>query len=345
MSVQHNEFDRACGALIGMAIGDALGMPSQTLSRAEIVRHYGQITGFVAPIDEHPVSHGLLAAKVTDDTEQSLLLAARLIQGQGVLDEMQWANDLLVWEAEIRARGLRDLLGPSTKAALEAMLNGASPAQSGRIGTTNGAAMRITPIGIAVQSSTLEEMIDQVELACRLTHNTGEAIAAAAAVASMVNSGIDGMDFSSAIPQAIKAAELGQQRGYAHGDGQIAQKIAQAVALVRAGASVEGFAQEVGTSVASHQSIPAAFGVVLLAECDPWKATLIAANIGDDTDTIGAISGAMAGACVGVSGFPTDKVDQVRRANTLAIEETAIDLLALRNRTLAAALPTKETSP
>ncbi len=70
-----------------MAIGDALGMPSQTLTRADIVRHYGRITDFVAPMNDHPVSHGLAAAQVTDDTEQTLLLAARLIKGQGVLDE------------------------------------------------------------------------------------------------------------------------------------------------------------------------------------------------------------------------------------------------------------------
>ncbi len=222
------------------------------------------------------------------------------------------------------------------------MLNGASPATSGRNGTTNGAAMRIAPVGISTRPSPLDELVDQVERACRLTHNTGEAIAAAAAVASVISSGIDGLDFCAAIPQAIMAAERGQQRGYANGNSQIARKISSAIAFARSGASEEEFAKEIGTSVASHESVPAAFGVILLAGGDPWKATLIAANIGDDTDTIGAISGAMAGACVGVSGFPTDKADQVRRANALAIEQIAVDLLALRERNSATAQPRKE---
>lgn len=345
MGTQDQEFDRACGALIGMAVGDALGMPSQTLTRADIIRHYGRITDFVAPIDDHPVSHGLSAAKVTDDTEQTLLLASRLIQGNGVLDEPLWAKDLITWEADVRTRGLRDLLGPSTKAALEAMLNGVSPTESGRNGTTNGAAMRITPIGISALSAPLDELINQVELACRLTHNTGEAIAAAAAVASVVSSGIEGMDFSYAIPQAIKAAELGQQRGYANGDSQIAQKISEAISVALSGASVEEFVEKIGNSVASHESVPAAFGVVVLAGGDPWKATLIAANIGDDTDTIGAIAGAMAGACTGRSGFPADKVDQVRSANALAIEQIATDLLAFRNRITIGIQSRKEANP
>ncbi len=167
---------------------------------------------------------------------------------------------------------------------------------------------------------------------CALTHNTGEAIAAAAAVASVINSGIDGSNFDATLPKAVKAAELGQKRGYAEGDQQIARKISDAIAFARSGASAEEFADKIGTSVASHEAVPAAFGVVILAGGDPWKATLIAANIGDDTDTIGAMSGAMAGACIGVSGFPTNKIDQVRQANTLNIEQYATDLLTLRER-------------
>ncbi len=46
-------------------------------------------------------------------------------------------------------RGSRDLLGPSTKRALERLAAGEPGAETGRDGTTNGAAMRVTPVGIA----------------------------------------------------------------------------------------------------------------------------------------------------------------------------------------------------
>ena len=75
------------GALTGVAVGDALGMPAQTLDRAEIQARYGRITGFVAPFDDHPVSHGLRAGMVTDDTEQMLLLARMLIDQPGRFDD------------------------------------------------------------------------------------------------------------------------------------------------------------------------------------------------------------------------------------------------------------------
>ena len=87
-------------ALLGLAIGDALGMPGQTLDRAAIRAAYGRITGFVDPLPDHPVSHGLSAGMVTDDTEQTLLLARRLIADRGGFDTDAWAADLLGWEGQ-----------------------------------------------------------------------------------------------------------------------------------------------------------------------------------------------------------------------------------------------------
>ncbi len=324
--------DRASAALTGLAVGDALGMPTQTMSVAEIRCHYGKISTFVAPYDGHPVADGLQPAQVTDDTEQTFLLSERLIDDAGLIDQTRWAMDLLAWEADIKERGLRDLLGPSSKAALDALLSGTSVSETGRYGTTNGAAMRIVPVGIAAPCEPLPDLIDMVERACRLTHNTGEAIAAAAAVAAVISCGVDGLDFKSAVNSALEAAEAGQHRGYPEGAQDMAARIASALDLADRGSAADELARKTGTSVAAHESVPAAFGIVRLAEGDPWQAALIAANVGDDTDTIGAIAGAMAGACAGCSVFPDDKVREVRAANDLPVEQVAKDLLGLRAR-------------
>jgi len=337
-------FDRACATLIGVAMGDALGMPTQTLSRADIRQHYGRIAGFVPPMPDHPVSHGLAAGAVTDDTEQTMLLAARLVAGAGEIDDAAWARDLLDWEAGVRARGLRDLLGPSTKAALERLLSGVPAAETGRGGTTNGAAMRIAPVGIMTPPAPRGALIDRVERACRLTHNTGEAIAAAAAVATVISCGIEGIGFDAALAPAFRAAADGQRRGHPAGDTRIAERLAEAVALADETGSEAALADRIGTSVASHQSVPAAFGIVRLAGGDPWQAMLLAANIGDDTDTIGAIAGAMAGACRGRAGFPAAAIATLDRVNGLQIETTAAALLALRGAAASISGP-RETAP
>ena len=141
--------DRALGALAGVAIGDAMGMPTQTLSRAQISETYGAITGFLDAAPSHPVSAGLKAGTITDDTEQSLLLARHLIARGGHVDQQAWAQELLDWERDTHARGVNDLLGPSTKRAIDALQRGVAVTETGRNGTTNGAAMRIVPVGIA----------------------------------------------------------------------------------------------------------------------------------------------------------------------------------------------------
>ena len=319
--------DRAMGALIGVALGDALGMPTQTLNRAAIRATYGRIDGFVAPMQDHPVSHGLRAAMVTDDTEQTLLLAQRLIADRGGFDEAAWVADLLRWETDVRARGLRDLLGPSSKAALVALTAGMDAAETGVRGTTNGAAMRIAPVGISTAPD-VALLLARVEAVSRVTHATGEALAAAAAVAMVISQGIAGASFEDSLPRALAAARAGNQRGAQVGEVDMAGRIVQALAV--AGEGEATLAARIGTSVQSHQSVAAAFGVVRLAKGDPWQAALIAANIGGDTDTIGAIACAMAGACVGIGAFPKHEVDEVISVNRLDLWTLAEGLLALR---------------
>ena len=63
---------RARGALYGLAIGDALGMPTQMLSRPQIVARWGTLlAGFELAPPGHPIAAGLPAGTVTDDTEQA----------------------------------------------------------------------------------------------------------------------------------------------------------------------------------------------------------------------------------------------------------------------------------
>ncbi|WP_287141219.1 ADP-ribosylglycohydrolase family protein, partial [Mesorhizobium sp.] len=181
--------DRAMGALVGGALGDALGMPTQLLSPARIVELYGPVEGFVAPAADHPVSKGLAAGTVTDDTEQALLLGRILVASGDGFDHTRWVKALLDWEREVKARGSYDLLGPSTKRAIDAINDGVPAEEAGRSGDTNGAAMRIAPVGIMMPLEPLDALVAKVAETCRATHNTSIAIAAAAAVAAAVSCG------------------------------------------------------------------------------------------------------------------------------------------------------------
>lgn len=327
--------DRATAALYGLAIGDALGMPTQMLSPTEVLSRFGELSDFQPAAPDHPIAAGMPAGSVTDDTEQALLLADALIRGNGRVDAEAFAHSLVSWEADMEQRGSLDLLGPSTKAAVAAVIAGTPVAESGRRGTTNGAAMRVTPVGIVARSTDLTALVDLVIEASALTHNTGIAIAGASAVAAAVSAGIDGASLDDAIDHGLAAARMGEKHGYWIAGASVPARIELALSLAdptRPIESLRRIREIIGTSLATQESVPAAFGILATVKGAPWQACLAAAAGGGDSDTIAAMAGAVAGSLSGMSGFPAGAVERIRSVNALDLESKAEQLLRLRGR-------------
>ena len=334
-------FSRAYGALAGLALGDALGMPTQAMSPAQIRAVYGRITGLVDGDASQPYAPGMPAGSVTDDTEQALLVASLLVRGRGsssgrvALDAGEFAHALLAWEDSMIARGSLDLLGPSTKAALERVRAGEDPLSVGGAGTTNGAAMRVTPIGIAMSTEDPQAFADAVWSSCQVTHATRQGFQSAALVAAAVSMGIDtprsaASDMTALLWKAVSYVDSLPERGAWTPDPDVVAATRRAMQLVAnpASSSLECLVEQVGTSVASAQAIPMAFA--LLARDPSPQALLDAANIGGDTDTIGAITGAILGAVLGFEVFVGRGLAQVESVSGLHLTEAATALLSLR---------------
>ena len=338
-------FSRAYGALAGLALGDALGMPTQEMSPEQIRSVYGRITGLVDGDASQPYAPGMPAGSVTDDTEQALLVASLLVRGRGTssgrvaLDAGEFAHALLDWEDSMIERGSLDLLGPSTKAALERVRAGEDPLSVGGAGTTNGAAMRVTPIGIAVSTADPEAFADAVWSSCQVTHATRQGFQSAALVAAAVSMGIDwdtpsASDITALLWKALTYVDSLPERGAWTPDPDVVAATRRAMQLVAnpASSSLECLVEQVGTSVASAQAIPMAFA--LLARDPSPRALLDAANIGGDTDTIGAIAGAILGAALGVEVLPADSLSMIEEVSHLGLPSVALELLELRDQAL-----------
>jgi ADP-ribosylglycohydrolase len=324
--------DRALAAFRGLALGDALGMPTQSMSRAEILADYGPITGFVDAGPRQRIAAGMAAGSITDDTEQAVLLAELLVEGGGTVEPTVLADRLLAWEQRMRERGSLDLLGPSTKAALVRLGEGVPVDEAGRTGATNGAAMRITPVGIATDASNLTSFVDVVARTSAPTHNTGLGIAAAAAVGAAVSAGVGGASLAEAVEVAVAAADEGGRRGHWVAGGSIAARLRWAVphlAGLGSDARDAALTEVIGTSVAAQESVVAALALAALAD-DPWTALCRAAGLGGDTDTIAAIAGAVLGATHGGSAWPATAISTVERVNHLDLGPLAGKLLDLR---------------
>ncbi len=328
--------DRALGAFHGLALGDALGMPTQSLSREQIRARYGRIDGLIDADADQPIAPNMPAGAITDDTEQAILVGELLVDGQGHIAPTDLAQRLIDWEAAMRAKGSQDLLGPSTKRAIEMILAGASPEQAGRFGTTNGAAMRITPVGIAADVRDPERFMAQVLQACQVTHNTGLGIASAAAVAAVVSAGINGDGLASALDSGVAAARQGQRLGHWVAGGDIAARIEWTARLCDAtspDALADLIYEVIGTSVASQESVVAAFALaraVANGQLTPYAALCMAASLGGDTDTIAAVLGAMLGATYGLGAWPSEALAQVCAVSQIDLAPLTDRLLALR---------------
>ena len=327
---QEETFSKAWGCLAGLALGDALGMPTEFLTPEQIAAEYGRVETLVGPPDWHPHA-ALPLGRVTDDTEQALALASVYLR-DGRMSAEAAGRAMLDWAAA-QSEHLELYLGPSTRRALEALRDGASPRESGRGGKTNGAAMRVAPVGI-VNAGNLEGALQDTAQACLPTHGTTLAISGAAAVACAIAEALhDGATLDSVLEAASEGAVRGRQHGTWVWTPPLERRIALALQLVR---QAEGETRAlgalhdyVGVDLTMTESIPTAFGIVALADGDPMRAVRYAANLGGDTDTIGAMAGAVCGALRGIDAVDSLMLAQVERVNELNLESVARGLVAV----------------
>lgn len=326
--------DHALGALRGVSLGDALGMPTQSMSATWIRQAYGAIEGLRDAISDEPIAPNMPAGSVTDDTEQALLVAGLIAEGEGHIDPHQLASALLHWEDDMKARGSLDLLGPSTKLALEQIRQGADITTTGRTGTTNGAAMRVSPVGIAhsVEASGFENFVYE---SCRVTHNTVPGFHSALIVAAAVSFGIEGYSTKDALSKALAFVSHIKARGAWSPKADVLTRSQLAIAYASKNEDDTNFVTrlriEFGTSVEANESIPVAVALAWKYAQNPIQALLTAANIGGDTDTIGSIAGGILGASCGSQAFPEALTSQVATVSHLNLQPIADSLLRIRS--------------
>ena len=305
------------GGVYGQALGDAFGMPA-LLTPAQTRARFGRVTGFLAAPDDHPVHAGLPAGRITDDTEQALWLAQQIIREGGVsLDGA--AQAIVAWYDAVGGDTC-PFVGPSTRRGVANIRAGMDLRRSGLGGDTNGAAMRASVVGLIHPSDVSSAARDAATTAIP-THNTSVACAAAAAIAGAVARALDPQaTLRDVLRAGIEAADIGAQLGAPALGASVARRIDLAISLARDETGddesrIQAIHDLVGTGLAASEAVPAAFGVVALADGDPMRAAEIAFALSGDADTIGAMACAICGAWRGIEAIPTALRKALRAAN------------------------------
>lgn len=333
--------DRARGCLAGVALGDAMGMPGELWPRDRIKDHFGWIDKFLPGPIGHFVVDGFVAGQVTDDTQQTYMLADAILEAGGRVDVSTVASHLVRWADRVGASE-GNFLGPSSARAIQKLRENGDPTTTGTGGETNGAAMRIAPVGLLHGSNDLEALVDAVLDASIMSHNTSVAISGASLVAGTISAAIDGGTGESrgelveaVLDVGYRAAALGAGKAESVVSPSVVRRAQWAARLAEHSTTDEQFLQDlydlVGGGVATAEAVPAAVGLLVRSNGDPVRCAILAANLGGDTDTIGAIATGMAGAVAGISAVPNDMLDQLREVNGIGPEHTADRLLAHRH--------------
>ena len=321
-------YTRFYGCLAGVAIGDAMGMPTAGYAPEEIAERFGVVEDFLdAPMD-HPFHGGLRRGEMTDDTELTLLVVDMILRDESPSAEGM-ARRLVGWAME---RGVLEMgvIGPSTRRALQELLRGGDPRETGRWGTTNGAAMKIAPIGL-LHPGKPEEVVSDVVEVCLPTHGTSVAISAASAIAGAVAEALNPhSSLESIVEAAIRCTELGERHGRRVQKPSIAERIGLALSLTEGlepprAAGV--LYTRIGADMRCENSIPTAIALFHSARGEPMTAILSAVNMGGDTDTIASMTGAIAGAYRGIDAFPEEAVRLVEEVNDIRLGELASALV------------------
>ncbi len=314
------------GCLMGVACGDAMGMPTSMMSSDAVKKLFpdGVDDFYDAPVG-HSIHNGYKAGTVTDDTQQTLMVAEAIIE-DGQVNPTKIAQKILQWAERVNAFDT-PMLGPSSLRALQAIQNGEDIERAGSFGDTNGASMRISPVGI-FSAGDIERTVENVALACLPTHNTNIAIAGASAIACAIGTAITSKSsIKTIIKLALEASDKGMSKGTPWLGASIRKRTELALQYIEQefeqNKVIQYLYDVIGTSTATTETVPTALAIVAYCNGDPVKTIKFAATLGGDADTIGAIAGGISGAISGISAFPIAYIDLIERVNRLDLNSYA----------------------
>ena len=325
-------FDRAYGALIGGAIGDAMGMPASFLTRRQIKDTYGYIQDFLTPEKKVQAFHGdLKAGEVTDDTMESVIVGQVLIQCREFSEKAfnaamkQWAIQQKMLESTV--------IGPSTRRYLTALVEGTDPKLTAGQGMTNGSAMRAAPIGVYYHHD-LTKCIEAAAASSLPSHGSKPSVAAACAVAAGVALGVHGgCTPRDVLRAAADAAAYGEKLGAEVTAPSVSRrlKLVETIVDQTRNENISDILDELvdifGASMMSYESVAIAFGAFYATGGHGANGVLAAINAGDDADTNGSICGNLCGAYSGGASFPARWKTRVEASSGIDFKETARLLL------------------
>jgi len=304
---------RFIGCLLGVATGDALGMPVEGWSADAIRMHFGVLSNFYSSS-----LHGLCAGQFTDDT-QMMLMHAESIVATGRVDGDDLARRFVAWLHSGDVRGI----GHSTLLSIKRLEHGVHWQESGQTGefaAGNGVAMRIAPVGL-FNCRHIERLKQDVHIAGVITHRHPEALAGGLAVAYAVARLATG--------DTQPASLIGETIVFI-GECAVSRHLQQAQSLLESHVPATEALVALGTTGYVVHTVSSAFYCFVRQPGNFEQTVIEAVMAGGDADTTGAVAGALSGAYNGVRGIPSRWLKRVEDKERIVELARHVYLLAFQ---------------
>lgn len=309
------------GSILGTAVGDAIGLPYEGLSKRRAARLFGP-----------PTQYRLLPGRgmVSDDTEHACMTMQALIASGDSVEVFakQLARRLRLWLLSLPAG-----IGLATLKATTKLCLGVPPHRSGVFSAGNGPAMRSAVLGAAIDD--LDLLSQFVRASTQITHTDPQAEHGALAVALAARWAASGSPVSpSEYAARLRLLVSGEQAQRFH------ELVGQAVHSAGHGETTEAFAESLGlrrgvTGYIYH-TVPVALQAWFRHPTDIVAAIAGVIRCGGDTDSVAAAAGGIIGCATGKDGIPADWLNQLCEwpRTVRWMEQLAIRLHESRSRAM-----------
>ena len=316
--------DRFVGALLGLALGDAVGYPCEFRRRDKILEVFPP-DGVSEPVATKDPRWGekpwIIGAEhppgtFTDDTQMTIAVALGLIEaGEGSLDALMRVigKHFVAWS---RSPDNNRSPGATCMTGCRNLGRGVAWREAGVAESKGcGSNMRVAPIGLYFADSR-DDLLEVARASSVLTHGHDAAIEGAAAAALLV-----ALALQDASPEEMHAEVAGACRGRSRDFDACWAKVPTLLDAEPGVALAEG---GLGESWVAEEAVASALWCVWRAEGDYKKAVLLAANTDGDSDSIACIAGSIAGAMHGTSALPQPWLEVLEQRDRLEILATEL---------------------
>ena len=305
--------ERILGGILGLAVGDALGVPVEFKSRTAIKRAtVNRMLGYG--------THHQPAGTWSDDSSLTFCIIESLCDGFDLSDIghrfVQWL-DRGYWTPH----GQVFDVGGATRQAISRLRDGVDPVEAGGIdeySNGNGSLMRILPVALYFADSGIAEMLDATHKVSCLTHAHPRSQMACGFYNLMV---VELLKGTPPMESYLKALDLATD---AYSISPFSEELSYFSRIFS-----RRIHEEAGNDIQSSGY------VIHTLEASIWaflrsssfaEAVLSAVNLGDDTDTTGAVTGGLAGVHYGLEAIPEEWINALaRRSEILELGEKLCD--------------------